>query len=337
MKIQQATLQMGSASSAYRHEERQQRVTAMQVRSQQTLQPLEQSSVDRSSVDISGQARSAQSPAESSSRSASTVDPRMQMLVDLVEALTGEPVRLFNPASIEHTAVAASNTATSRANTPDWSFQIATHSVREEAESVSFTAQGEVATADGRSITFSLALNMQRYEREETVSITTGSTARKQQQDPLVLNLTSDQARLQSDTMSFDLNADGSADQIARLAAGSGYLVLDRNGNGSVDDGRELFGPGSGDGFTELAMLDGDKNGWIDENDAAYTKLQVWQPGSAAISLKDAGVGAIALAHNATPFTLKSAGSELGAVRSSGIFLGEDGSAHTVQQIDLVT
>ena len=158
--------------------------------------------------------------------------------------------------------------------------------------------------------------------------------------DPLVLNFAGTAAQLTDQRFAFDLDADGSAEQINFAGPGSGFLVFDRNANGKVDNGRELFGPTSGDGFQELAALDGDGNGWIDENDAAYGQLQVWSRDAAGNeglqSLAEAGVGAIALARIATPFSVKTEANELlGQIRSSGIFLQEDGTAGTIQQIDL--
>jgi hypothetical protein len=45
--------------------------------------------------------------------------------------------------------------------------------------------------------------------------------------------------------------------------------------DGRVNDGRELFGPITGDGFAELAAYDDDGNNWIDENDGIYDNLSI--------------------------------------------------------------
>jgi hypothetical protein len=112
--------------------------------------------------------------------------------------------------------------------------------------------------------------------------------------------------------------------------------VFDRNGNGTVDDGSELFGPASGDGFAELAGYDSDGNGWIDEADPVFARLRLWSSPQASLQpLLDAGVGAIGLAAVATPFRLQADGQNLGELRSSGIWLGEQGSVGTVHQIDV--
>jgi len=94
--------------------------------------------------------------------------------------------------------------------------------------------------------------------------------------DPLVLNFEGNRAELTGAKFAFDLDQDGEQEHISFVGSGSGILVLDRNKDGIVNDGSELFGPSTGNGFNELASLDGDENGWIDENDAAYQDLSVW-------------------------------------------------------------
>jgi hypothetical protein len=92
------------------------------------------------------------------------------------------------------------------------------------------------------------------------------------------------------DGVSFDIDADGHPDSISWTAAGSadGFLVWDRNGNGKVDDGRELFGdatpqPNSKqrNGFAALATFDqarlgGNGDGIISSLDAIFPALQIW-------------------------------------------------------------
>lgn len=203
-----------------------------------------------------------------------------------------------------------------------------------EQEVTAFRAQGAVQTADGRAIAFDLGLEMARTESRTTeVHVRAGDAIAV---DPLVINLNGGRATL-AGTFEFDLNSDGQFETIAALGAGSAWLARDKNGNGAIDDGSELFGPSTGSGFGELAALDDDGNGWIDDGDAAFADLQLWdgQTGSLS-SARAAGIGAIYARAVATPFDLKDNGAVVGAVAETGVFLGEEGGAGTVQHVNVV-
>lgn len=155
-----------------------------------------------------------------------------------------------------------------------------------------------------------------------------------------MINFDGNGAQLSSARFAFDIDNDGKSENVPLLAGGSGYLALDSNGDGKINSGAELVGAGSGDGFADLAAHDADGNGWIDESDAVYDRLRVWTPdghgGAALSSLKEKGVGAISAGHVATPFELRTADNQsLGGVRSSGVYLTEEGHVGSVQQIDL--
>lgn len=111
------------------------------------------------------------------------------------------------------------------------------------------------------------------------------------QRDPLIIDLNLDRnvvRELFDSTAYFDLDNDGFAERVAWSLAGDGFLVRDRNGNGLIDDGTELFGSGrtvrdaggtqieGTDGFAELQELDSNADGVIDDRDAGFATLQVW-------------------------------------------------------------
>lgn len=207
-----------------------------------------------------------------------------------------------------------------------------------ENEDTAFSTVGTVHTADGREIHFNVNVGMSRQFQQtfrEDLEM-----ARFKMCDPLVINLDTDAASLSDQTFYFDIDADGEPDEVSQLGVGSGYLALDKNGDGVINDGSELFGTASGNGFEDLAEYDEDGNGWIDESDAIWEKLKIWakdENGNDVLyRLADKGVGAICLQNVSTDFTLTGQDGRIGgAIRNTGIFLYENGSAGTVQHVDV--
>ena len=208
-----------------------------------------------------------------------------------------------------------------------------------ETEETGFHANGRACTEDGRTIDFNINILMSRsYMEYMNVSIPTMADALC---DPLVVNIGSDTADVRDQTFKFDLDADGTEDEISMLGKGSGFLALDKNDDGKINDGSELFGTKSGDGFGDLREYDSDGNGWIDENDDVFSKLKVWckdeNGKDILMDLKEADIGAIFLGEQQTEFSLGGAdGYRDGVIRSTGVFLREStGAAGTVQHVDL--
>lgn len=209
----------------------------------------------------------------------------------------------------------------------------------EEQETSSFYSSGTVKTADGRTIEFDIEAEMSRSFAEYT-SVKIDYSA-VQLMDPLVINLEGGTAEVSDQKFFFDIDCDGKEDNISLLARGCGFLALDRNGDGVINDGSELFGAKSGDGFGDLAVFDMDGNGWIDENDEIFNHLRIWTKDDSGndklVALGVAGVGAIYLGHIGTKFSLNSKEDNAtnAVVRESGIFLHEDGQSGILQQVDL--
>lgn len=209
-----------------------------------------------------------------------------------------------------------------------------------ETEDTSFSALGTVRTADGREINFNVDVGMSRqftnYLKNEL------HVNSVQMCDPLVINLNTGAAQLSDQKFYFDLDGDGTEENISMLKGGSGYLALDKNNDGIINDGTELFGTQNGDGFADLARYDADGNGWIDEADPIWSQLKVWvknENGEDELySLSEKDIGAICLQNASTDFALKNQeNQDLGNIRSTGVFLFENGQAGTVQHVDLAT
>jgi hypothetical protein len=212
-----------------------------------------------------------------------------------------------------------------------WGMQYSYHEVNYEKELVNFSAAGHVTTEDGREINFEVKLEMAKEKLEQLdVQLRAGDALL----DPLALNFDGKGVRLTDEKFQFDLDMDGNEDNISFLEKGSGFLVLDKNQNGKVDDGSELFGPASNNGFLELKAYDEDQNDWIDENDSIYYQLGLWTKnadGSDNLStLQENNVGALYLNSARTSFDL-----EEGQLRESGIYLDENGNANLLQELDL--
>lgn len=219
-----------------------------------------------------------------------------------------------------------------------WQRITATSGFYTEAESTTFATSGIVRTADGRDINFNMEVSM---SRAFTASINSLEVESYIKTDPLMINLDTDIGSVSDQKFFFDLDTDGKEEEISFAGKGSGFLALDRDGDGKINDGSELFGTKSGDGFKDLAAYDADGNGWIDENDSIFSQLKIWTKDEDGkdklISLKDADVGAIYLGNADTQFSLKDDDHKLnGEIKKTGIYLHESsGEVGTVNHVDL--
>ncbi|WP_447971535.1 calcium-binding protein [Nitrospira sp. M1] len=157
--------------------------------------------------------------------------------------------------------------------------------------------------------------------------------------DPLVLDLDGDGLELTARTTQsplFDLDGDGFAEQTGWVQSDDGLLVHDINGNGEIDDIRELFGSPTTSGFEELAEHDTNENGVIDINDAIFSELRVWQDlnQNAKVdegelsSLEDAGIESISLTATASSETNAN-----NLVAETGSFTRTDGTTNEIADI----
>jgi hypothetical protein len=133
---------------------------------------------------------------------------------------------------------------------------------------------------------------------------------------PLILDLDGDGVETlgQDFYIHFDHDKNGFAERTGWVGADDGLLVLDRNGNGRIDDGGELFGNHSGsgptgpaNGFAALAEFDSNRDGRIDASDTVFANLRVWKDANSngltdageLLTLQQAGVGSLSLSYTA--------------------------------------
>ena len=249
------------------------------------------------------------------------------VLSRLAEEVVGQPLRLRQP-SIAINQGQVSQMARG--------LTLSTVTSYHHEESLFFSAQGAVSTVDGREISFALNLSMS----SSTTMVRGMSVDAGLLLDPLVLQFDTTSPLLEDSYFTFDLDGDGGMEQLARPGWGCGFLAFDRNGDGVINDGLELFGPESGSGFAELAQLDADANLWIDENDPIFSRLSIWRhnpDGSSELqSLAEAGVGAIAVTHAGTSLQLRAGDGEvLGEIAATSVFLTEAGEVRAMHELDL--
>lgn len=272
------------------------------------------------------------------------IDPRLMVLVRMIKIITGKKIKIqsietanLDPGQVPET----SNPVTSGNSQPDanWGLRYHYESTKQVSESFTFNAQGIIKVQDGREITLSLELNMSReYIEHEQIDIREGAAKLK---DPLVINFNGAAAKFDNKTFDFDLDADGSTEKLRQLAATSGLLGLDKNGDNKINNGSELFGALNGDGFADIAQYDSNHDKFIDEQDPVWEKIRIWvspaDNNGSLLTLKQANIGGLYLGYLDTPFELRNEQNELtGIAQKTSVYVTEDGQAGTTQHVDMV-
>ncbi len=268
------------------------------------------------------------------------LNAKLEALRMTIELLTGKKIRVanFSPHATATPEAAPAATENNQPQKVGWGMLYEYHASHHEEETTTFSAAGTITTNDGKEINFQLDLAMHREFSENTdISIRAGDGLLV---DPLVINFNGNAAQLTDTSFSFDIDSDGQNEEMASLGSGSGFLALDLNEDGVINDGSELFGPESGNGFADLAKYDTDSNGWLDENDPVFTDLKLWVMGTNGENyletLASRGIGALLLNNTDTEFRLTdSNNATLGKIQNTSIFVRENGSVGTIQEVDL--
>ncbi len=201
------------------------------------------------------------------------------------------------------------------------STSIAQWSYRYQSLDVDFAGSANLADGSSVSWQFSLAVTESRFDLRQAPP--------PELKDPLVLSLGGGIAAIGQEQVAFDLIAGDAMEHIPKLSGQDYYLAWDQNSNQRIDNGNELFGPSTGQGFTELARFDADNNGFIDSADPAYEHLSLWQPGQSLQSLKNMGIGAISTQAVATPFNYYHEDQLLARLSKSSIYLSQSPTTAT--------
>jgi hypothetical protein len=276
-------------------------------------------------------------------------DPKIRLILDLISLMLGEDVRIQPTSGLKPVHEAEINTGPAsnshgeaqkapQAHNQGFGVEYDFHESYQETEHTQFHSSGVIRTADNKEIKFELNFDLQRRFSEESSTHIRQGDAKKI--DPIVLNFSGDSVQLTSQKFSFDLDGDGKKENVS-FVKGAGFLALDRNGDGKVNDGKELFGPNTGNGFDELKTFDVDHNGWIDENDPVFLSLKVWTKDDAGkdhlASLKESKAGALFLGNVSTEYAINDKQNKAQAqLVSSGLWLTDEGKVNSLQQVDLV-
>lgn len=171
--------------------------------------------------------------------------------------------------------------------------------------------------------------------------------------DPLVLDLDGNgfQTLSQDAGVRFDHDGNGFIERTGWIAGGDGFLVWDRNNDGFIDRGSEIFGDNTlllngsraSNGFQALAQYDGNLDGRIDANDAVWAQLGVWvddgfdgADGDSASFFRDTEISSLSdvgiVAINLDPVAVGTTDGQGNTLLRTGSFLRTDGTTGQVAE-----
>lgn len=167
--------------------------------------------------------------------------------------------------------------------------------------------EGAGAAAGAGNASASAAVQIE-FNFSFSASVETSTQAVVQQSDPIILDLDNDGFELSSyqQGAKFDILGNGGVQNTAFVTGGDAFLAIDRNGNGSIDSGKELFGDQNGavNGYEELRKLDQNRDGVINASDAAFDSLRLFRDNGNGktetgelLTLREAGITEISLGY----------------------------------------
>lgn len=263
------------------------------------------------------------------------LDPKLRTIADILERLTGQKIKIMlfhaegNAVPVPHVDPQSGEKRLG------WSLEISSSYSLHEEQSLSFSSSGKIVTEEGKELNFSLNFQM---SREFSLTQSTMFRAGDRLSDPLILSFDGGKP-IAEGSFSFDLLQGGNKENIPLLSANSAFLTIDKNRDGTVNDGGELFGPKTGNGFEELIRYDNDRNGWIDDNDPVFKTLRLWFKSAEdekSVTLQEAGIGALSLRPVNTSYDFKDASNTTRAqLQQTSLALTETGEAKPLYSINV--
>jgi len=155
-----------------------------------------------------------------------------------------------------------------------------------KSDSLSISSEAEGLSKESMNVSNSNVLEASvntSIRRSDEMNLTITSSGAEvdevKQKDPLALDLNGNGFETTGihKGVLFDIDGDGVKERTSFISGGDAFLAYDQNGNGVIDDGKELFGDSNGyeHGFSELSTYDDDNDGKIDSSDAIYSKLKL--------------------------------------------------------------
>lgn len=246
----------------------------------------------------------------------SSLPGNLYVLKQLLEYLTGHKINEITPEDLTGTTAAPQTSspqtqANSNSQAPSETPLVYEENTSLRYQSADFSAQAHIKTSDGQE--FNIKLNEHQEQLEFNQEVYIGAP-----RDPLILR-----------TGTQPISSTRTNNGIPVLSGGA-YIAYDANGNNTIDGPEEMLGYKSGDAFADLKALDSDGNSWIDEGDAAWSKLYTWDGSTGSSGFKSAGVGALFTGAVGTHY-------EQGLLtqRQKGVALMEDGTARVITRVDI--
>ncbi len=195
-------------------------------------------------------------------------------------------------------------------------------------------------SAIGVGLLAALLLKQQKAEAKEV--FIQANAAGTPGADPILVDLNGDGVKTTTleNGVYFDHEVDGFAESSAWVSEEDGILVIDKNGNGVIDNGSEVFGDNyvKGDGskavsgFDALADLDSNNDGVINANDEAFSQIKILKGDGELISLEEAGITSINLNSTESNTTDENGNTLV----SSSTFTKSDGTTGSLGDFNLI-